>query len=347
MSRNGEPARSSIRRLLLIFGVALGTVALVVGALIYLPSPAPRPPSPTESPSPTDDSEEQSMEVEASTSLTVPEIVRMEPRTFTAYAGTMYLLKFEISTVKPEGSPGTAMYFGVNLACGGEAGGTTRSIGGTQNLITDEAVTLSNQFLLSVDSTELQSCRVVLSSPNEDAAAAGTTVEVDVRWSMTAVSDGARELDPEKRLPLVVDPGESRIVFREAVPGPAGETLSLIGTLHLTTCTMVNGSREGGEVLCDEESIDSGGSSFDVEARARLLGLDGVACDGTDTSSEDAHVGRRVHHQMLPLGQRVDIPESTCGDSVELLVVVENQGPAPLVVHGVSSSYIAVPTSRE
>lgn len=344
MSRNGEPTNHSIRRLMVIGGAVLGAIALVVGVLNILQPPAPTPPSRTESTSQTNGPGEQSTEVETSTKLTVPETVRMESHEFTAYAGATYLLEFEVSTAKPEGSPGTAMYFGVNLACGGEAGGTTRSIGGTQNLVTGESVTLSNQFLLRSGDTELQSCRMVLSSPNEDAAARGTTVEVDVRWSVTAVAEDARELDTKKRLPLVVDPGESKTVFRETVPEPEGKALQLIGTLHLTTCTMVNGSTEGGEALCDEESVNSNGSSFGVQTRARLLGQDGEACDDVEMPLEEAHVGRHVHHQLLRLEQRVDIPESSCGNSVELLVVVENQGPAPLVVHGKSSSYIAVPT---
>src|SRR5699024_10037055 len=166
----------------------------VLAALFPLPPRSSSPPGARTSSDSTGLPGGQSMVVETSERLTVPEPLRLEPRTFTAHAGQSYLLKFEIATVKPEGSPGAAMYFGANLACGSSSTGTTRSIGGTQNLVTGERVTLSNQFILSVDATENQACRVVLSSPNESAAAVGTTVDVDVRWTMTSVPENAHEL---------------------------------------------------------------------------------------------------------------------------------------------------------
>lgn len=336
MSRTSTSATTKKSWLLWGGGALLLAVALVV-AVLQLPLwHEPTPPPDTSQPP------QEPLKVDELASLTVPGTARTSPHSFKAHPGTTYLLSFDISTVKPEGTPGTAMYLAVNLACGTADGGTSRSVGGTQNLITGEAVTLSNQFLLTVDSEEEQVCRVALSSPNESAAAVGATVDIDVSWSMEPLQGDAEEFDPELRLPLVVDPGERAIAFKEEVPLAGVSAVELKGTLQLTSCTIVNGSREGGEPMCKAEHTDDRGSSFDVEVQARILGPDGRPCGAENLMDATAHVDRHTHHQLLHLETEADAIEDPCGTEVEVVVTVDNTGPAPLVIHGNGSSLVVL-----
>jgi len=336
MSRISRPATTKKRWLLWGGGALLLAVALVVAVLQLPPWYEPTPPPETSSPP------QEPLKIDESASLTVPETIQMSPHSFEAHPGTTYLLSFDISTVKPEGTPGTAMYLGVNLACGAADGGTSRSVGGTQNLITGEPITLSNQLLLTVDSEEEQHCRVVLSSPNENAAAVGATVDIDVSWSMEPLQGDAEEFDPDLRLPLVVDPGKRAIAFKEEVPLAGVSAVELQGTLQLTSCTIVNGSSEGGEPMCRAEHTDDRGSSFDVEVQARILGPDGRPCGTENLMDATAHVDRHTHHQVLHLETKSDSIKDPCGMEVEVVVTVDNAGPAPLVVHGNGSSLVVL-----
>lgn len=326
---------SSAKRLLRWGVVALILVTVLVIAVLELPSLREPTPPPETSPPP-----QESLEITESVSLTVPDVVQMPPHSFNAQPGTSYLFNYDISTVKPEGTPGTAMYLGVNLACGSTDDGTTRSMGGTQNLITGEPTTLSNQFLLTVDSEEEQSCRVVLSSPNGNAAAVGATIEIDVSWSMEPIQGAVEEFNPDLRLPLVVDPGNREVVLKEKVPLVDVSAMELQGTLQLTSCTIVNGSREGGETMCQAESTNPQGSSFDVEVQARIFGPNGRPCEAKALLDVAEHVDRHTHHQVLHLETEADIIEEPCGTEVEVVVTVDNVGPAPLVVHSNGSSLV-------
>lgn len=317
-------------------GAILLAIALAAAVLQLSPWYDPTPP-PEASPS-----SQEPLEVDDSASLTVPETIEMPPHSFKAHPGVMYLLSFDISTVKPEGTPGAAMYLGVNLACGATGGGTTRSIGGTQNLTTGKPIILSNQFLLTVGSEEELYCRVVLSSPNENAAAVGATVDIDVSWSMEPLQGSAEEFNPDLRLPLVVDPDERAIVFKEEVPLSGVSAAELQGTLQLTSCTIVNGSSEGGAPMCKAEHTDDRGSSFDVEVQARILGPDGRPCGKESLMEATAHLDRHTHHQMLHLETKSDSIKDPCGTEVEVVVTVDNAGPAPLVVHGSGSSLLVL-----
>lgn len=318
-------------------GVALILIVAVVIAVLLLPPRREPVPPPETTPSP-----QEPLEISETASLTVPETIKMSPHSFKARPGVNYLLSYDISTVKPEGTPGSAMYLGVNLACGTSDNGTSRSVGGTQNLITGELVELSNQFLLTVESQVEQSCRVILSSPNGNAAAVGSTIDIDVSWSVEPIQGDVKEFDSDLRLPLVVGPDGRAVVFKEKVPLAGVSSAELQGTLQLTSCTIVNGSREGGETMCRAESTDPRGSSFDVEVEARILGQNGRPCESKDLMDAAAHVDRHTHHQVLHLETKANAIEDPCGTEVEVVVTVDNAGPAPLVVHGNGSSLVVL-----
>lgn len=342
------PDQGPRRARLLVLLAALTVVLLVAVVAVRWwggedPSPAPQDPS---SPTSSETTPHEGAAASEKVSLTVPETVRTSAESFPVAAGERYLLRFDVSTVKPAGSPGSAMYFGVSLSCAGPDGVDSQSIGGTQNILPGEPVTLSNQFLYSVSGGGERTCRVAVSSPHQGAAATGTTVEVEVDWSATSVDDSALAPDSSELLPRVIPPGERAPAFVQEVELArlGREEIKVLGTVHVTTCTIVNGSREGdGEHLCVEAETDGRGSAYDVELRVDVIGPDVSACAIVDLLRDERHVDRRTHHQMLSLDRRAELPATSCGDTVRIQLTVDNSGPAPLVVHGMSSSLLVLP----
>ncbi|ATG50895.1 hypothetical protein CFK38_04650 [Brachybacterium vulturis] len=272
----------------------------------------------------------------------MPDTMRLPGRTFEAEGGSTYLVEFEATALKPEGSPGSAMYFGASLACGGPDGGTIRSVGGTQNVRSGERVTIRNQFLLDADRSGNYACRVSFSSPSDEAAAAGTTATIDSTWSVAPARSEAVEVPADERLPRLVQPGERAAVFRaERETSDAwGDHSDLLSTVHVTSCTMVNGSTEDGRTWCPEDQVDPAGSA--VELTYRLVSIDGngEVCDSRTIDVEDARIERLTHHLVLHGDAPIAHPADACGTRLRFVVALENEGPAPLVIHRSNSTFV-------
>lgn len=336
-----QQTRSSRRAWLLIGAIA---VALIVGlgVIVGYPSNDPDPSPPSTSP-PTTGQEPRGVEVRDEASLTVPQTLRSANGSFDTVQGQKYLLRFEVSTMKPEGSAGAAMYLGVSLNCVGEGGGRTRSIGGTQNLVTGEPTTLSNQFVL-VGGGEAQSCNVSMSAPYDEVAAAGVTIEADVRWSAQPIDPSSFEISAEERLPTEVPVGGRELAFTRTIDldEVRGRSVNVFGTLHLTACTGVNGSREDGKTWCDATTADSGGSEVDLVLRADLLDAEGRPCGEVAVQADALHIDRFTHHRLTTFSHEAVVPEDACGVSLRFSLTVATQGPAPVVVHSSASSFVVV-----
>lgn len=326
---------------------AFAAVILLVVATVLIRAPSGDDETPpTGQPTSSGQSSGEPLEVADATTLTVPDTLRMDSGAFDAEAGDTYLFQFDATATKPAGSPGDAMYFGANLACGGPEGGTLRSVGGTQNIRTGEQVTIRNQFLLTIERSGSHACRLSLNSPNEDAAASGTEAAVDTHWSVTQVDGTAVEAPAEERLPRVVDEGERAAAFRveidlEDLPD---RELDLVGTLHLTTCTGTNGSREDGTTWCAEDDVDRDGSVVDVTYRTDVLDSSGEVCASAVDATTRARIVRFTHHRMLHVDHPASAPLSTCGDTARVVVAVQNDGPAPVVVHRSTSTLLLLPS---
>jgi len=329
---------------------ALAVVLLLIVGLVLVVRPGPEPsPPPEGGPSTTEStlgppSAEEPMVTQENATLTVPDTLRLEPQDFEADEGATYLLEFEATTSKPEDSPGDAMYFGASLACSGPEEGTLRSVGGTQNVRTGETVTIRNQFLLTIETPGRHLCRISLNSPNEDAAAKGTTAEITSTWSATMLEEPAFEARADQRLPRVVDSGDRALAFRYEtdLDDLRQRRIDLLSTLHLTTCTGVNGSRENGRAWCDEESVDLDGSTLEVSYRADVVDARGEVCDTRTLASTRTSIVRFTHHRVMHQDLSTREPLSSCGDTVALHVVVENFGPAPVVIHQSNSTLLAL-----
>lgn len=332
MSDPASPEKFRRRRWAWLIGLILIAVVLVVAPVVreakFEPSTKPV--------------QIDSLEVHKSVSLTVPETVEIAEENLSVIKGQKYLITYTVQTVKPEGTPGRAMYFGVSLGCSGPEDSSMRSASGTQNLVTGEKVTVKNQFLLEAEETSVRPCRFILDSPSPDAAAAGTEISIQVSWKARPVGGRSFSIPSTERLPQVIDEDGRRPAFRQDFTLLEEVELRLAGTLHVTTCTMVNGSREGGEALCKTSGLDERGSSLEIDVKAIILDPEGNSCSTIEVADVSTKVDRDTHHKMIALDATVALPEEPCGHVLEIVVGVRNHGPAPLAIHSAGSSFLVI-----
>src|SRR5699024_10897276 len=274
-------------------------------------------------------------------SLTVPEKTRFAKGTFWAEAGAQYVVTMDLHSTKPEGSGRRSMYLGVTLSCSPKGGGPGISAGGTQNMLTGEETAYGNQGLISVPEDGGVDCSIKLSAPYDDVASVGTTFPVEATW-WVARADGAAEAPTDQVLPTVIAPGEDEEILTVdlAVESP-GVDLEALSSLHLTTCTIVNGSREDDKAWCDEDDLDEAGSTATLRGRMALIDADGAICDEiADEELPADHIDLYRHHRLLSLALEATAPEQPCGQTARVTISVQNDGPAPLVVHRLNSALL-------
>lgn len=277
--------------------------------------------------------------------LTLPQELRAASGNVYLEAGENYVASFEVSTVKPEDEPGLGMYLGVTFGCSGKETDVSDWIGGTENLLRAEPVTYANQMLLQPEADQVISCSVRANAPNDDVAAVGATIDLDISWTVEKVVGSVWSTPTDRRLPMTVDSGGGReFAFTQMVDVGDEDihNLRVLSSLHLTTCTIVNGSREAGRSWCQEDALHEDGSDFHIELRLDVLDEDGATC-GTVGVEKDRHaLSLERHHQLISREATFTVPRTLCGPTVRASVVVENRGPAPLVVHASNSSMLTL-----
>src|SRR5699024_39645 len=122
-------------------------------------------------------------------------------------------------------------------------------------------------------------CSIKASAPYDDVASDGTTFTIDATWRAASV-DAAVLAAVEDGLPRTVADGAEETVMTVDLPldGSQGEEMQALATVHLTTCTIVNGSREDGRTWCSAGALDEQGSTVSAAAKAVLLDDDGTVC---------------------------------------------------------------------
>src|SRR5699024_105962 len=240
-------------------------------------------------------------------------------------------------------------YLAISLNCVSIDGDDGGSVGGTENLLPEEPVTYVNQMLLEPPSDGVYSCNISASNPYEHVAALGTTVDLVASWEVTVLEGPAAEAPAEDRLPMTVTAGARSVAFEDEVPVDdfPERDLDILSSLHVTTCTGVNGSREAGRAWCGMGDIDENGSDFDIEIHLDVIGADGAVCDGVEVWTRSVVLERDRHHQLISADETIEVPEDPCGDSLKVRVVIENRGPASLVVHGSNSSLVTVEARKD
>lgn len=337
--------RSSSRRPLLLAGLGLLLVLSVIVAVVMVrgagddapTDPAPTTAAPTPPPFP-----EAPVSTTDRVTLTVPQEVRFAENTFWARAGTTYLVTMDLTSTKPDGSGGRSMYLGVTLSCSPSAGGPGISEGGTQNMLTGEETIYRNQGLVTVPEDGPVECSLKANAPYDDVASKDTTFTVAGTWRAEAVGEHSAQA-PTDDLPRTIAAGDDPVVLSEDLPleDAASTDLRAFTSLHLTTCTGVNGSRENGRAWCSQDQVDETGSTATVTVRAELLDADGKVCaELGSTSTQPDRVDRYRHHRLLSLELEPTFPADPCGDTVRFSASVANEGPAPLVVHQLNSTLV-------
>ncbi|AXK46193.1 hypothetical protein [Brachybacterium saurashtrense] len=276
--------------------------------------------------------------------LTVPEEARFATGSFWGQPGEIYLVTMDLQSMKPEGSGGRSMYLGVTLSCSPQAGGPGISVGGTQNMLTGETTGYANQGLVTVPEGGAIDCSIKVSAPYGDVASNGTTFAIDATWRAESVDGEAVAADEEQLPRTLAAEDDGAVVLTAQLPlAPGDRTVRGLASLHLTTCTGVNGSREDGRAWCTERSLDESGSTVQVELRTDVLDADGEVCEtlGTETTQPDS-IDIYRHHRLLSLDVAEEVPAQRCGPTVRVTARVFNDGPAPLVVHRSNSSLVVV-----
>ena len=265
---------------------------------------------------------------------------------FTLGAGEAYVATVDVATEKPPDSEGVNIFLGMRLTCTDAAGEVIGTAGGTENLLTGEPVTLSNQVLLRPERSGVHQCSVLLNAPNDDGASAGTTFELDTTWSVSPADGLAIQTAAVERLPMTIPAGSRQMTFGDVIPLAELDEgrLQLHASLNLTTCTGIGGSREDGRTWCTEDDIDFAGSTYEIETRIDVIAPNGSVCDAIDAWRESVHLQHYRHHQLLHVERDVEIPDDLCGDRVRVSVLIDNSGPASLVVHRENSSLISTGT---
>lgn len=124
----------------------------------------------------------------------------------------------------------------------------------------------------------------------------------------------------EEGLPRTLADGSDEAVLVAQMPlGDADDEVRALASLHLTTCTIANGSRKDGRAWCAEGALDEEGSITSARIRADLLDTDGAVCDvlGAEPTARD-RIDLYRHHRLLSLELVEDISENPCGSAVRV-----------------------------
>lgn len=338
--RTGRPTRRTLARILVVVlavAAVIAAIALVRGGLGSDERPTSVPTTPPPYP-------EAPMTRLDSASLTVPADTRFAQETFWARAGETYLVTFEAGGTKPEESGGRSMYLGITFSCSPQVGGPGINVGGTQNVLTGETLEYVNQGLISVPEDGAIDCSIRANAPYNDVASAGATVPLTGSWHAERVTGEAASASTDD-LPMTIPAGEKATVLTEdlQLDENLGGKLQAMAALHLTACTVVNGSREDGRAWCAEDDLDETGSTATMDLTAQLLDEHGEVCEDLGAVSTDPdHIDLYRHHRLLSLDLTEELPTDLCGTTLRVTTAVQNDGPAPLVVHRSNSSLVGV-----
>ncbi|GAA1327092.1 hypothetical protein GCM10009592_13560 [Brachybacterium rhamnosum] len=279
-------------------------------------------------------------------SMRFPSEKRTQSRSFNVEAGETYLLRFDVSTEKPADSPGNGFMLGVRLECTDEQGKQVATTGGTQNLLTGDPVTLTNQVVLAPRASGVYRCSLLANAPDAALAAKGTAFALDVTWKVTEPVGVALPAQASTQLPAVIPTGATRQIFSQDVPVASltQRRLDVLASLYLTSCTGPGGSTEGGTQWCTQEVIDQTGSHYRFEVRYDVIGSDGNVCGTIDSGRREEYLDTYRHHQLYHVEKSVTVPADLCGDTIRTSVNLLNRGPAGLLVHGENTSMVTMET---
>ncbi|MCP3426187.1 hypothetical protein NBM05_09250 [Rothia sp. AR01] len=279
-----------------------------------------------------------SIEASDSGSFVIPDSFVSEPFEETFKSGERRWLDLTLDTYLEPGSAAAA-YLAVYLGCKDSTGARALGMTGTQNIRQDEPTTIKMTGLVEATHAGEASCRVRVSAPNGEAVAAGMTVDIDTSFTLGARPVQGEEAKPRTSLPAVIDPGKKVVLFDDTLSAAEGERrFRSSASMHLTTCTIQNGSKDsqGGDFLCDESTLDRQGSQVSAVLSQEVEASDGNECGNPREQQVDHLIDHDQHHYIFTIGGEYEEPEG-CRGTPKFTLTLENDGPAPVVVHSDST----------
>ncbi|MCG7426672.1 hypothetical protein MHY20_03430 [Helcobacillus sp. ACRRO] len=277
-------------------------------------------------------------------SFTIPGQITVAKKSFPVNQGQPYHVSFSMTPAPSSLADGAAAAFiGVRMECRRSDGTLLGQTGGTRNIEPGDATAFTNQMLITADRPTTATCVLHVYNTVSEVSAAGSTIPVEASWTAIAADPSAASAPLENWLPATLQPKDREVAASIILDPRTSGDVTGRSTLHLTTCTILNGSTEGGRRLCSTPGLDDAGSTAALEFRTVALDDSGRVCGTYGRTETRIRISRLRHHELVPLTHRATIPppNDRCGKELRMQVRVLNEGPADLVVHRANSSLIA------
>lgn len=338
-SANG---RRGTRRSVIAATAAVIIVLVVTGLYFLRPDHPPEPPEPTSSPQ-----EPGIVESSHSSDLVVPGATKQASvLTFDADKGETFPLFSETEAVL-DTSPGGARsaFAKITLRCSGGTESSSDEVFGTENIHSRQPRTFHLSMTYTARTSGLQECAVIVDVPSYPTGHGAATLHLaSTIRSTSAPTPNASMASQNDQQPIVIKPGETRTISSPITRVPTEAQGVLAGqSVHLTTCTIENGSQDLTSAnLCTPGSINRGGST--VTMTVTLDEVDkGTVCRRHDIADETLPIDYDTHHALASFGSTDGSISMTCGTSARLSTKIYNLGPAPLIVHRRSTVSVIAP----
>jgi hypothetical protein len=149
-----------------------------------------------------------------------------------------------------------------------------------------------------------------------------------IRWGITGQNPNA--------WPVILRPGQRHDAVPVSGTAPAGATtIRLAGDIKLTTCTVVNGSRENGSPnLCAANRVNRAGTRIRVTLVGQQRNTRGGYCQTRAVSTRLVHINRYVHHATVTQIGTFPISRAPgCTRNVRVKLYISVLSGADVVVH--------------
>lgn len=261
--------------------------------------------------------------------------VAVDSVTVPAGAGNAMLLSFDANVESTATAASRAAMVSFRVACQqGDEPVEMQSNGKVStNVFLAHGGEISGQALTEPTEQDVE-CTLLASAPYIETTDDGLTslpIEAELR---TEPTDGTHTLALHRLDDAtLIDTGGVQNVLSLRVDDPT--TLQRMSTtVRLTSCTVVDGSSDGGENQCRESMTSRESSTVRIRVVARWLDAEGEVTGTTTYWDETLAVDYNTHHVPWTLRQGNMAQQASEGAQAAVLVVqVENVAGTPFVVH--------------
>src|SRR5699024_2962488 len=229
-----------------------------------------------------------------------------------------------------------------------ESGASSEGVLGTENIHSHQSRTFHLSMTYTPSRSGRQGCSVSVDVPSYPTGHGSARLDLTSSIRSTSSPTPGATMDSQMdQEPIVVRPGETRTLFSPITPLPsAGEGVFAGQGIHLTTCTIVNGSQDRTPTnLCTPDTINRGGSTVILNSTLQEI-RDGSICRRHDLFEESFSISYDTHHAFASFGPSGEPMAMTCGTSARVATSIYNLGPAPLVVHRRTSVSVLAPVDE-